>query len=234
MGDMTTISECGDIARTVLRSALSQVLRPTSDIGLVSSKNWGIAFGRRWIGALHDGFRNAYPDEERFAVFSRARPPCGATKAWHRHEYLYDVTVAETECRSAPIHSHASVPVITRCLWQVKSEVAQNSSAVAEDLGKLVLGSGASKLLIAARPAGEQNLKAWIDFIEQAAKHVPNNFFLALIPTYSTLKSAHQSWIARTACIQFYRRIERQLMAEELQISVDLDNPIEREADTAC
>jgi hypothetical protein len=195
-------------------------------MGPVSSNNWGSEFGKLWMGALHDGFRNAYPDEERFAVFSRARATPAATKGWQRREYLYDVVVAEAERRPAPIKAGALVPVITRCLWQVESEVAQNATAVAEDLGKLVLGSGASKLFIVAHPEAGSNLSAWIGYIEQAAKHVPSNFFLAVMPTYSTLKSAHQAWSAGTASIRLFRRFGHQLMPDVLPISANLSDTI--------
>ena len=177
MTNEPTPSECGDVARTVLRFALSEVLRPTGNAAPASA-GWGTDFGKRWIGALHNGFRDAYRDLERFAVFSRAHPASGPASTWPRHEYLYDVAVAEAERRPAPIHPSAFVPVITRCLWQVESEVGLNSSSVAKDLGRLVFGSAVSKPFIAAIPAAAHNLEAWKVFIEQAAKHVPNNFSL--------------------------------------------------------
>ncbi len=193
----------------------SEMLRSADSI---SSDNWGRDFGARWIGAIHDGFRNAYPDKERFAVFSRARD----ASIWGCQEYLYDVAVAETERRRAP-YANTFVPVITQCLWQVESEVEKDASAVAKDLGKLVLGFATSKLLIVASPSETRDQAPWIDFIEQAAKHVPNNFFLALIPTYSTSASAHQAWIVGTAGIKFFRRIDGSLIPDELQISAEID-----------
>ena len=220
---MTTVFECGNIARTVLGYALSQALCAASSIG---SENWGSEFGKLWIRALLDSFRNIYQDEECYAVFSRAYSTTGATKAWRRQEYLYDVTVATTGRLSAPIRTGTDVTVIKECLWQAESEVAQNASAVAEDLGKLVLGSGASKLFIVAHPEATANLNAWTGFIEDAARHVPGNFFLAVMPTYSTLKSAHKNWRAGTASIRLFRRFGQQLMPDVLPISANLSDTI--------
>ncbi len=197
-----------NIARGVLQFALTELVEHAANPGHTPTKIWGIDFGKRWIGALHDGFRNAYADTDRFSVFSRARAASGPASSWRRQEYLYDVVVVEAERREAPIHASALVPVVTRGLWQVESEVGLSASGVAEDLGKLVLGSSESKLLIAAVPANPKNFDDWMGFIEKAAIPVSGNFFLALIPTYSTAASAHTLYLSQEANVRFYTRID--------------------------
>jgi hypothetical protein len=145
MVDETSSSECANIARQVLRFALSEVLKPSPDMPYAQTREYGIDFGKRWIGALHDGFRRAYKDTDLYAIFSRARPASGLTGKWTRQEYMYDVVVAHALRMSAPVDKRAMVPVITGCLWQVESEVRRNAAYVAEDLGKLVLGFAVSK-----------------------------------------------------------------------------------------
>jgi hypothetical protein len=203
-----------DIARAVLRSALSQVLLPSNTGVPVSTEAWGVEFGERWIRALHDGFRDAYPDQERFSVFSRTREASGLTKNWRRREYLYDVVVAEAASLKAP-KAAKEIAVITRCLWQVESEVGLDATLVADDLGKLVLGAATSKLLIVAAPRAEENMNSWMDFIAKAGRYVPGNFFVAVIPTYSTIGTAHHAFLDGTASIQFYTGVGDSLVKDE-------------------
>lgn len=221
MNDLTPISEQGAIVREALQTALSSMLSEDASPVLVRSREVGTEFGKRWISALHDGFERYYGNEEQIAVFSKARRSSGIAQKWQRSEYLYDLTVVEAASREAPIHKTALVPVITRALWQVESEMGLSAVDVAEDLGKLVLGSAASKLLIVARPADANNLNPWVEFIGRAAEFVPNNFFLAMMPTYSTAGSAHEAWIDRSAQIALFRRVNGKLAPDGEPISID-------------
>lgn len=221
MNDLSAISAFGDIARYALRFALIKMSNGGSNLIPDSENVSGVDFSKRWITALHDGFGDFYRCNKQIVVLSRAYPSSGATEKWGRSEYLYDLSVVEAEQRPAPIHASAFVPVVTRALWQVESEIAPDSVKVAEDLGKLVLGSAASKLLISAYPSAEQNYRQWMEFFEKAAQHVPNNFFLAMMPSYSTLGSAHQAWTQKSAQILFHQRIDGKLKPDAHPISID-------------
>ena len=124
---------------------------------------------------------------------------------------MHDVCVLQVEMTCAPYHIKSQVRLVTRAIWQVESEMANRAPEVAEDLGKLVAGGADNKLLVTCIPE-RRKLEPWIQFVQRAAAHVPGNFFLTMIPSFSTAGRGYAQWRKGTnVLITLYRHREGQL-----------------------
>lgn len=157
--------------------------------------------GDAWLSALREAFWEEYkplsfsgdPNRPRIAAFG-GKPPLATPKArnpsgiqeWKRWEFMHDVSVVELEWIQAAYRG-TCVPVLTRALWQVESELALNSTEVAEDLSKLKAGRASYKLLIVARTT-QKDAARWAAFIERAATGITGTAYVAEIPTYASMK----------------------------------------------
>jgi hypothetical protein len=203
--DSSTFDEHKEIARRVLGTAIAHVRDKNKDGHAVT----GSALGRQWISGLHAGFSQCYIGRSGIEIFSRTRSDhdrneheCGKTST--RQEFLFDLAVVEVERRAAPFQTASQLQIVTGCLWQVESEVGLNSRAVTDDLGKLVLGSAAAKLLIVAQPTAALRLEKWLDHIRYASQYIQNDFLLAVIPSYSESSSSYDAWRRGTVCAALY------------------------------
>jgi hypothetical protein len=95
---------------------------------------------------------------------------------------------------------------VKRVIWQCESEIILNAKEVDKDIGKLVAGASDCKLLVAGLP-DRHDLQRWLDFIEWASAHMPGDFFLAVMDSYSIRsKTGHGRWNDRAVTIQLYHR----------------------------
>jgi hypothetical protein len=134
---------------------------------------------------LGQAFREVYPPDADVTVFSHGTMPEGPGAAWRRNEYLFDVSVVQFAHRAGPVRTDVRVPYVLGGIWQVESEIAGDFSAVAEDLGKLVLGRARWSLLVTARPRRDGDLPAWTKAIADAAKPLGDSLFVAFVDSYA-------------------------------------------------
>ena len=98
------------------------------------------------------------------------------------------------------------LPVIERTFWQVESEMAGNGRSVAIDLGKLVCGCSANKLLIVRLPVEGKSapISAVNQFILEAAEFCSGNLFVAFLPVYATgHKHLEEYWMNTNVSLPF-------------------------------
>lgn len=126
-----------------------------------------------WNRCLGRAFRDEFPEPE-FRVYFRGSP----------RKYMHDIVVAKIEQRPAPYNITRWVERV-KYIWQCESEISLKATELVKDIGKLVAGTAASKLLVAGTPSRD-NLQPWLECIEWAAAYMSGNFFLALMPSYAS------------------------------------------------
>lgn len=67
------------------------------------------------------------------------------------NELLFDIAVCNTE-ETESIHQGKELRFVSRCLWLVESELANDSRSIVVDLSKLVMGCSEFKLFVAGVP----------------------------------------------------------------------------------
>lgn len=174
-----------------------------------------------WVRCLRDAFAAFYAARlgpKRIAVFG-GRPRPGESKGngvstgipkWSRWEFLHDVAVVEWELTAAayakdrgnPLEPR-SIPIVTRALWQVESEMAGNGTQVAEDASKLRVCTAANKLLIASF-TGQRDQRPWLEFLARTMSGTDGNHFIALAPRYGD-ERGYAQWKTRLARLDLYR-----------------------------
>jgi hypothetical protein len=217
----------------LLRGVLSRALELTWDevgtvdkVGAINARfpagrcqRWAVSVRGAWVRSLRKSFWESYRDPVepgRFAVFGGTRGPDepranggptgvpSGVPEWRRWELLYDVSVVEIARTEAAFARNTRVPFVKRAIWLVESELAKDGTQVAEDLGKLRMGTSCHKLLIAAQTT-QANSKPWIEFISRIATDMAGEFFVALMPTYASDQSESVRWWNRDAAIDLYR-----------------------------
>jgi hypothetical protein len=210
----------------LLRGVLSRALDLTWDeVSVVNARfpgrcqMWAVSVRGAWIRSLRKSFWESYRDPAepgRFAVFGGTRGPDepqtnggptgvpSGVPEWRRWELLYDVSVVEIARTEAAFARDKRVPFVKRAIWLVESELAKDSTQLAEDLGKLRMGTSCHKLLIATQTT-QANPKPWIEFIHRIAAGMTGGFFVALMPTYASDQSESVRWWNRDAAIDLYR-----------------------------
>lgn len=109
-----------------------------------------------WVDAVGDRFRTNYPEPDR--VFWEGN--AAHRTEFKKNELLFDIMV----CSIATIDSFQRPPqplaFIDQCHWQVESELNnKDTREIVIDMSKLVAGSAAHKLMIAAYPETAANRK---------------------------------------------------------------------------
>jgi hypothetical protein len=174
-----------------------------------------------WIRCLRDAFSNYYINHngtKNIAVIGgKPRPnernsagvPTGIPQ-WARWEFLHDIAVVEWECALAayaraindPLQPR-QIPIVTRALRQVESEIAGNGTQVAEDISKLVISSGANKLLVASYTR-QYDERPWLEFLVRSMSRIDGDSFVALVPNYGAALG-YGWWKAQTATACLYK-----------------------------
>lgn len=94
------------------------------------------------------------------------------------NELLFDIAVLEYETVSSGT-SGKELFFVTRGLWIVESEMANNKRQALFDFNKLVIGDAENKLFIGPRLSDEQD---YLRVLGMAANHCSGKIFVALIP----------------------------------------------------
>ena len=101
-------------------------------------------------------------------------------------ELLFDIAVCETE-ETESIEQQKLLRFVSRCLWLVESELANDSREIIVDLSKLVMGSSEFKLFVAGIPlldtVGRKRRKEKIlEMCERAADRCSGTLYFCFIP----------------------------------------------------
>jgi hypothetical protein len=173
----------------------------------------GVLLHDAWMLGLHKAFQDAYRDDPRkpivYAAPLKAWPEAGQDKVpFGRGEYGFDLAVVEMATEDAPYHvtqgGKTQVAVVERHLWQVESEIANDGTKLAEDLGKLVGGAAPCKLLVTVIPRRD-NGTAWRKFVERAGRRVAGCLYVAMIDSYAT-EAGRKKWLEHTPELRLYRK----------------------------
>jgi hypothetical protein len=114
----------------------------------------------------------------------------GSTK-WKISEFGFDVLVVETDGDvPTPVHKKP-MPVFGRPLWQVESEMDVNGFEVGKDLGKLVAGAAANKLLVTRF---RNDVATFNNYLIRLSRHSTGALFVAYLPSYSRLDKGIHVW----------------------------------------
>lgn len=211
-----------DLLRAILADALrgtwSEMTNINDSCPEMNSK-WATRVRDTWVRSLRAGFAMQYPDgppeSRRFAIFGGKPEPKADSKAvgqgfpsvvpgWKMREFLYDIAVVEIDHTQFP-YKKGNVAFVKRAVWQVESEVARNGTEIAKDMSKLCVGAADHKLLV-ARQTTQTKQQGWLDFIGRVAKGMAGDFFLGLMPTYSSnCPDEARAWFDREVAITLYR-----------------------------
>jgi hypothetical protein len=166
VGELSAFSDGGEVLKAVIpaavRKAASEVICFHEQNSLTPTK-----VRDTWINCLRDAFSEFYPSHlgsQRIATFG-GKPRHGERKEigvpsgignWSRWEFLHDVAVVGWEMTDAAFardltrpSGKRAVPIVTRAIWQVESELAGDGTKVAEDASKLRVSLAENKLLVA-------------------------------------------------------------------------------------
>lgn len=174
----------------------------------------GVVLHDAWILALHGAFREAYRNHADVTVHGKPlatnRHDGGARRGeFRRGEYGFDLAVVQTALVEAPYHrtrtGRIRVPIVVRHLWQVESEMSNSARVVSEDIGKLVGGDAANKLLVARIPGQREGGERWRGFLGSAARHASGQMFVALMPSYGGTAGSRE-WTEGVPKIELFRR----------------------------
>ncbi len=144
-----------------------------------------------WVESLAANFRTSLAADEHVRVFSKYTQ--SHRKDFGLNEFLYDVLV----CRVAVVPSarHGKpLSYVHDVLWQVESELAEDSRQALLDFNKLVLGRGDNKLFVGPHVRDKQ---AFLHTLLPAAQRCTNIVYAALIPhprTWDTTEARVDVW----------------------------------------
>jgi hypothetical protein len=105
-------------------------------------------------------------------------------EAFGLNELLYDVCICQTDtCES---YRGRPLRFITRCLWQIESELAKNSADAVKDFNKLVIGRADNKLFVGPRIGTPEQDHRFLERLKPVARccvgDPPSNVYVALVP----------------------------------------------------
>lgn len=185
-----------------------------------NKKDNGVLLHESWMLSMHRAFVAAYnQDSRRITVFAKplkSEPGLPLAKTPYNHgEFVFDLAVIEMRTEDAPYHrvhnQPTKVEVVSRHLWQVESEIANDATKLSEDLGKLAGGVAPCKLLVTLIPRQKDGGTAWRTFIERAAQSVCGQLYVAMMPSYGS-KQGSEIWRKSAPEIQVYRLHEAQTL----------------------
>jgi hypothetical protein len=174
-----------------------------------------------WINCLRDAFGEMYPSHcgsQRIAVFGGTPRPMQRKEGgvptgipgWSRWEFLHDVAVVEWEMTEAAFARDLTspsdkrpVPVVTRAIWQVESELAGDGTKVAEDASKLRVCLADNKLLVASF-TGRIEQERWLNFLARTMSGTDGSRFIAIVPNYGRT-IGYEQWKQQSVPFKLYR-----------------------------
>ena len=105
-----------------------------------------------WVDALAKELKCLYEKDDRdIRVFWKNWEDKDFGTSQPRREMLFDVAVCQVK-EAISIQNHETLYFVSKCLWLVESELANNSKEILIDLSKLVMGSSEMKLFVAGVP----------------------------------------------------------------------------------
>lgn len=106
-----------------------------------------------WVDALAKELKCLYEKDDRdIRVFWKGgKEKDFGTSKQPRREMLFDVAVCQVK-ETISIKNYKTLYFISKCLWLLESELANNSKEILIDLSKLVMGSSEMKLFVAGIP----------------------------------------------------------------------------------
>ena len=112
-----------------------------------------------WVNAVADCFCANYSGKHD-RVFWRWRDNETRRKEFKKNELLFDIMVCSIDTIDSFQSPSRPLPFIAKCYWQVESELNnKDTREIVIDMSKLVAGSAAHKLMIAAHPKTAGNGK---------------------------------------------------------------------------
>jgi hypothetical protein len=157
----------------ILQNALAQSIQNTINENLDNARK-----GDQWIQELTNQFRQQYPTNDDFRVFSK--PSSEHRNEFLLNELLHDICVVRTATIPSAFWDKNLI-YVAEGIWQIESEFqTDDSRETLKDFNKLVLGSAQNKLFIA--PSGGR-LEQWMmRHLCVVAARCTGNVFLALVP----------------------------------------------------
>jgi hypothetical protein len=145
---------------------------------------------------LHEAFRLEYANhvnelERPIEVFSAGQ----RNEKWRISEFGFDILVVETDGFEPTPRHKRDMPVFGRPLWQVESEMGVDGFEVGKDLGKLVVGAAADKLLVTRC---RNDVEGFNDYIAGVSRNIKGSLFVAYVPSYSRNDAGIAAWQATT------------------------------------
>ncbi len=215
------IADGGEVLKVVIpaarKHASEEVTRCYSQGNLTPIK-----VRESWINSLRDAFSEIYISHDglqRIAVFG-GTPRLGERKeegvptgirGWSRWEFLHDVAVVEWEMTGAAFawdltspsdRRPRPLPVVTKAIWQVESELAGDGTKVAEDASKLRVCLAENKLLVASLT--RRSKQKWLNFLARTMSGIDGGVFIALVPNYGRPRGYAQ-WKGLSVPFEIYR-----------------------------
>lgn len=183
------------------------------------SREWSEAVRNTWIASLRNAFAKHYHGDD-IAIFGgrprgderrEAGSPYGI-REFAQWEFLYDVSVLKYRRIDAAYARDATdrslprqIPVVTRAIWLVESELARDGAEVVKDISKLQIGRSEHSLLIAPQTT-QRDPARWLDFLGRAMAGIGGDAFVALVPTYASGLTQHaQLWRDAKVTPELYR-----------------------------
>jgi len=125
-------------------------------------------------------------------VFSKHNP--SHRKDFGLNEFLFDILVCRVDTVESAIHKK-TLYYIREVMWQVESELAQDSRQALIDFNKLVLGSADNKLFVGSQVSDNAS---FLNVLSPTAKVCQGNVFAALIPH-------PRRWMTEEYCVQVWK-----------------------------
>ncbi len=138
-----------------------------------------------WVEALAASFREHFQHDSSIRVFSKYTE--AYRKEFGLNELLYDVLVCRVDVVKSARHAK-DLYYIHDVLWQVESELAQDSRQALFDFNKLVLGAGDNKLFVGPHV---HDKSAFLSTLLPAAQRCTNTVYASLIPHPKEWQAGH-------------------------------------------
>lgn len=136
-----------------------------------------------WVDALARELKRFYKsDDGNVRAFWKGRKDSD----FKLNELLFDIAVCDTE-ETESIEQQKVLRFVSRCLWLVESELANDSREIIVDLSKLVMGCSEFKLFVAGVPLlntpsrSEREAKI-LEMCEKVADRCSGTLYFCFIP----------------------------------------------------
>lgn len=157
-----TISK--DNMKEIINNALHNTLKNVYSVGLLGKDHYSLS--QNWVKNFAIELEKYYNND--IEAFCRDE---------NSKEFLYDITIARCN-EFSTTHSKTPIRYVSKSIWQIESEFAQNTREIAYDFSKLFSGNAPFKMMVGPlkeKESDDEGFNYYMDKMKNMAKSIPNN-----------------------------------------------------------